>query len=192
MDGIKEKVLELISHYEAQLYDQGIYIEVSKKYFETTVGEQFSGSHYHLDRIDKKLERKYSNKRNKYHFITLTVRPVEKQIIHRENCKEYSFLLSKRERPHIGVPPKETEVDEFRLLSKIEKRVLKIIKKAERSNPKAVCSNTLFDALRYTSAKYGYKKHFFGKDRITWEIVLLSVFGILALILIFVAYLIYN
>ena len=162
MSDIKENILDLLSSYEDRLLDLGINIQVSKKYFETSVGEQYSGNHYHTDRFDKKRERKYHNIRNKYHYVVLSVLPADMQIVRREDCKEYSFLISKRERTHIGILPKETETDEFRLLSKIKKRILKIIKKAENSTPKTVCSNNLLDALRYTSAKYGYKKTLLG------------------------------
>ena len=93
-------------------------------------------------------------------------------MIKREYCKEYAFVLRKTERAHIGMKPQKIAYEENKVLTKIEKRILKIIRKAKKTNAKQVCKDTLYDALRYSnSKKYDYKSSFCGKIHFYWEIV---------------------
>ena len=70
-------------------------------------------------------------------------------------------MLRKVERAHIGEEPRRVTYEEEKILSKVEKRILKTLKKADRASAREVCKNNIFDAIRYSmNAKYGYKKRF--------------------------------
>ena len=75
-------------------------------------------------------------------------------------------------RPYIGEAPEETFYNEEKILAKIEKTILKILKKADKMSVQQVCQDTFWDALRYSFfSKYGYKNNFCGKDRFTWDMI---------------------
>lgn len=180
MQEIKNKVLELVNSYKEQLTAKGIKITVSKRYMETAVGERSggTGSSAIFNAIDRKNDRKkenengYNYKRNNYHSIVLTISPLESKIVKNVDCKEYAFLIKKTERAHIGLEPQQKTYAESKILGKIEKRILKILKKAELKSVEEICKNTIFDACRYShSPKYEYKTTFCGKDRFTWDMI---------------------
>lgn len=199
MKELKEKAQALIDQYSPELADKGLKILLSKRYFESEVGER-SGMHgvgaifNSIDRArDHKEEKEkgYNYERNRYHYFVLTVCPIEKSALRRENCREYAFTLKKVERAHIGQEPRRVNYKEDKILSKIEKRILKILKKAEHSLPETVCRNNILDAFRYSvHHKYEYKDRFLGKERFSWEMIFLSLFCILAFGSLFVAWLI--
>ena len=162
-------------------------ILLSKRYFESEVRER-SGVHgvgaifNSIDRArDHKEEKKngYNYVKNRYHYFVLTVCPIEKNMIGREECRDYTFLLKKVERAHIGLEPRLIVSRAEKVLSKIEKRILKILKKAEKRSAQKVCQNSIIDAFRYAMPKYEYKKKFLGKGRFSWEMIFLSAFCIL-------------
>ena len=182
MQEIKEKVLELISKYEEQLTAKGIKIKISKKYVETAVPET-SGSYISpnssilkiLDRVlNERREKKkgYHFENNKYHSVAITVIPLDKKSVEIGECREYAFVFKKIERAHIGLEPQKITYQENRLLAKIEKRVLKILKKNNKKTAQQICQNTFWDACRYTSSpKYAYKNKFCGKEHDTWDTI---------------------
>ena len=182
MQEIKEKVLEMISKYEEQLTAKGIKIIVFKKYTETEVSERY-GNHTSpggaifnsIDRaIDRNTEIKngYHFEKNKYHSIILSVIPLDKKSVKTTECREYAFILKKVERAHIGLEPRRKTYQENQLLAKIEKRILKILKKNNKKTAQQICQNTFWDACRYAhSAKYAYKNKFCDKERDTWDII---------------------
>ena len=187
MKELKEKAQALIDKYTPKLSSEGLKILLSKRYFESEVSER-SGGHgvgaifNSLDRArDHKDEKKngYNYVKNRYHYFVLTVCPIEKNMIGREECRDYTFLLKKVERAHIGLEPRLIVSREEKLLSKIEKRILKILKKAEKRSAQKVCQNSIIDAFRYAMPKYEYKKKFLGKGRFSWEMIFLSAFCIL-------------
>lgn len=189
MQEIKDKVFAIILKYEKKLATKGIMLAVSKKYFETDVEERDTyhpnaGVRLlnHVDRhFDKKRERNYKYERNKYHCIILSVLPINKNLLQREYCKDYAFVLCKVERAHIGQEPQRITYEEDRVLSKIEKRILKTIHKAEKHSMQKVCTDTLLDAVRYSvCSKYEYKSKVLGKERSSWELIFLIAIGILA------------
>jgi len=203
MKDLRKSIEELIDKYESGLTSCGIKIEVSKRYFETNVGERY-GTYSAQTGVfniifddmaranDRKREKKkgYNYQKNQYHCFVLSLIPLEKDLVKREFCKEYAFMLSKVERAHIGEEPRKVAYEEKRLLSKIEKRILKIIKKAKKTNAKQACEDTFYDALRYSnSKKYGYKSSFCGKSHFYWEMI--SMFLALAVFaaVIFIAWL---
>ena len=194
MQEIMEVVDIIIDKYSEDLKANGIRITASKHYFEARVRQRFViGENYKVYKsiireIDRKNEEKkgYNHVRNRYHSIVLSVHPIEKGIVRREYCKEYAFPLKKVERAYIGTKPKKTTYGEQKLLSKIEKRILKILSKAQKTNAKKACKDTVYDALRYIAPRYGYKRKFLNIDRAYWELILLVSGGILVLIIAFI------
>lgn len=130
---------------------------------------------------------KFKNERNKYHCIIISVLPIDKSLIRRECCKDYAFVYRKVERAHIGQPPQKITYEEGKLLRKIEKRVFKIIKNAEKHGVQKTCKDTFLDAIRYcSSSKYEYKGLVLGKERSLWELFFILIIGILAIALVLI------
>lgn len=181
MTDIRDRILELIKKYENQLTQKGIAIALSKKYVEEEVREKSSGAYSRtiilnaLERARNKkreVEKGYNFEPNKYHILVLTVVPLDKKLVHRTSHREYAFVLKQVVRPHIGEAPAETVYKEEKILAKIEKTILKILKKAEKMSVQQVCKDTFRDAFRYSFfSKYGYKDNFCGKDRFTWDMI---------------------
>ena len=199
MKELKEKAQALIDKYTPELSRKGLKILLSKQYFESEVDER-SGMHgvgaifNSIDRArDHKEEKEkgYNYERNKYHYFILTLCPIEKNALQREEFRNYAFILKKVERAHIGQEPRRVFYHEEKILSKIEKQILKILKKAEKSSVQKVCQNNIIDAFRYAMhPKYEYKDRFLGKERFSWEMIFLSLFCILVFGSLFVAWLI--
>ena len=194
MQDFLSKVSSLIDSYKEQLSSVGIKITVSKKYFETAVMERSGGCGVSaifnsIDRAkDRKAEKKngYNYVRNKYHCVVLSILPLDKKLVSHMDCKDYSFLLRKSDRAHIGLEPRSIDYEEGRLISKIEKRILKTIKKAQRTDVAKTCKNSIFDALRYThSIRYEYKKIFCGKDESFWDMLFTVLAGVLTILIVF-------
>ena len=184
MKEIRNKVLELIDKYQDQLAAKGIEIVLSKKYTEETVGERSSSYAYAGSAIINSIERALDKKReaekgyhfepNKWHSLVLTIVPLDKKLVHRTSRREYAFVLKQVVRPHVGEKPVETVYQEEKVLQKIEKTILKILKKADKMTAQQVCKDTFRDAFRYCLlSKYGYKDNFCGKDRFTWDMIFL-------------------
>ena len=190
MQEIIEKVNAVLEKYSEQLADNGIKVTVSKRYFEESVGERIgnTGNTAIFNEIDRALDRKrekkkgYHHIRNRYHVIVLSVIPIHKDIVCREYCRDYAFFIHKIERPHIGTDPKEFTYEEQKILSKIEKRINKLLRKSQKNTPQKVCKDNLFDAIRYTAPRYGYKRRFLNRERADWELIFLISFGVLALV----------
>ena len=190
MQEIIEKVNAVLEKYSEQLADNGIKVTVSKRYFEESVGERIgnTGNTAIFNEIDRALDRKrekkkgYHHIRNRYHVIVLSVIPIHKDIVRREYCRDYAFFIHKIERPHIGTDPKEFTYEEQKILSKIEKRINKLLRKSQKNTPQKVCKDNLFDAIRYTAPRYGYKRRFLNRERADWELIFLISFGVLALV----------
>lgn len=188
---LKDKVQNIISKYEERLASAGVKITVSKRYFEADVKERNT---YHPDagvrllndidrHFDKKRELKYKNERNKYHCIIISVLPVDKSIVPKEYCKDYAFVIRKVERAYIGEKPQRITYKINKLLRKIEKRISKITGNAENHGVQKTCKDTFWDAIRYCfSSKYGYKSKVLGKERSFWELIFISVIGIVVLV----------
>ena len=197
MKELKEKVQALIDKYTPELSSKGLKILLSKRYFESAVGERIgatgTGAIFNsIDRArDRNKEKRYHYVKNRYHYFILTLSPIQKHRIKREELREYAVAVKKIERPHIGLEPRLTVSREDKVLSRIEKRIQKVIKKAEKSTPEKLCQNTIIDAFRYAMhPKYEYKERFFGKGRFTWEMIFLAVFCIAVFGSLFVVWLI--
>ena len=197
MQQIKDNVQALLDQYRDELAACGVAVFLSKRYVESAVQER--GRSYAnaagaiFGAIDRAADRKqeiryqYNNEPNKYHSLLLTLRPIDKTLLPREECREYAFLLRKRERPHIGVAPEDKSYSEAKIYARIEKRLQKILKRARTQPPQKVCRDTVADAFRYTlTPKYEYKQTVLGKDRLLWDILFCllaaaSVVGLLVL-----------
>lgn len=173
MNEIKAKAQAVVDKYEDQLAQRGLKILISKRYFEMSVFER-SGSAGIIARTqDRKKEEEngYNNKRNRYHCIVMSVIP-SSNILPREQCRDYAIVIQKIERAHIGQEPRRIDYEEDKIISKIGKRILKILKKAEKSSPREICKNNIFDAIRYSSLiRYKYKSFFLGKEKFEWDFI---------------------
>ena len=200
MQEIVEKVNAVLGKYSEQLKGNGIKVTVSKRYFEESVGERIgnTGNTAIFNEIDRALDRKkekkkgYHHIRNRYHVIVLSVIPAQKDIVRREYCRDYAFYVHKVERAHIGMEPKKYTYEEQKILSKIEKRINKVLRKSQKSTPQKVCKDTLWDAIRYTLPRYGYKRRFLNRERADWKLIFLISTGVLALVVALMIWLIGN
>lgn len=182
MQDIKTKALELIDKYKERLESKRIKLVLSKRYIETEVEQRIRVSAYKGGQIfdifqsviDRKKEKKkgYNFEKNKYHSLVIAVVPLDKTLVSTADCREYAFVLKKVERAHLGEQPQKKIYQEAKILEKIEKRILKILKKADKKSPQQVCKNSIWDACRYANfPKYGYKTKFCGKERFTWDMI---------------------
>ena len=194
MQVIKAKAFALIDKYQEQLAAKGIKIVLSKRYVETEVregGDSLGAGQAIFNIFERAYNRKrekekgYHFERNKYHSIVLTVVPLDKTLVSVAECREYAFVLKKTERAHLGLEPQKRQYQEEKVLAKIEKRILKILKQADKKSPQQICKNTFWDVCRYSSApKYEYKTTFCGKERFTWDMILMFLaVAILAVVL---------
>jgi len=185
---IKENVQKIVDQYEHQLSLRGIRLLVTKMYFENHVHEKYNRSGI-AETIERNWLRKQERKKgyhfqnNRYHCIVLTVLPVETNLLKKERCKQYAYVLRKVERAYVGEKPEKTAYEDNKVLNKIEKRIARILRDAQNRSPQEMCAETWRDAVRYLCAvKYSYKKKILGKERGALEIFLLVVFSLLAVI----------
>ena len=197
---MKNEVQALLQKYEGRLAEKGIVITFSQKYREEDVRERQSsvGVGGILDTISKARDRKRENKtyhyeKNRYHCIVLTVSPLDKSLLPLAYHRQYSFVVKKTERPHIGMEPNRKEYTEEKVLGKIERRIQKILRKAEKYPPNKVCRDTFWDAFRYMDRQSrGYKSKILGKSSDFWDMVSVGIaVGALALFLA-IGYVIFN
>lgn len=188
MKEFNDNVQALIDRYSPALSQRGVKLLLSKRFFETKVSERSSttGTGAIFNYIDRARDHKnekengYNYQNNQYHCLILTLLPLEGNTPKRHECREYAFVVQKTERPHIGQKPHCKIYDNDKILCKIEKRILKILKKAENTSAQKMCQNSLFDAFRYSMlVKYNYKDKFLGKGRDFWDTAFLAVFCIL-------------
>lgn len=195
MRELKQKALDLIHRYDDQLAAKGIKIILSEKHVETAVPERSGGYGSSQHAIFRIFERAYDRKKekhkgyqfqnNRYHSLVICIVPLDPKLAHRKIWREYAFVCRKVERAHLGDTPEKTIYDEDKVLSKIEKRILIILKQANYKTAEQVCQDTLWDALRYLwSPKYKYKNKFCGKDRDTWELFFMFVTVAIAVLII--------
>ena len=180
MTSIKEKAQAVIDTFAEKLTENGITVTLSTRYFESIVHHRqdiADSAVYDLIRksADEIKERKngYGHIRNNFRCLVLTVCPCNKGTVPKDTRREYAFLKEKVFRRHIGLAPKHILYDHDKILKKISKRIEKILKSANKNGAEAASRNNFTDLLRYTvSSKYGYKKHYFGKSRWTWELII--------------------
>lgn len=194
MQEIMNKIEAVVSEYESELLEKGIVCSVSKKYFEIKVQKPLHSYHSFIDVLFRQIALKRESKnfhhqRNRTHSVVLKFTPVDSKLVKKHECREYAFMLSEISRPEEGFAPKVKIQKEENILKKIEKRILKILRKAEKKNPTEVCRCTKADVIRYFFLPpYGYMKRIAGYDRDTLDIVISAitiVFSVVVLILSF-------
>lgn len=181
-----EKAKELLNQYNPLFLEHGIEIkldhrsltEAVEKYNSYGGPDAFDLLEYSL--FDKKAEeKKYHHVPNRYKMLVLKLKPLKKTDFDKKDCKEYAFLVYSLSRAHQGIKPLERQFSESSVIEKIEKRLKKLLKKAEKSALPDWCHNTLWDALRYThSKKYAYIKNCCGKSRSFWETFYIIAFAL--------------
>ncbi len=195
MQQVMDKIETLVEEYEDALLEKGLICSVSKKYFETKVSLSSHHSYTLLDNIFRhiayKRESKYfKHQRNRQHCAVLCFCPANKEFLKKSECKEYAFALYEVFRHEEGFSPKEKIYNEKTVLNKIEKRIRKVLKSAEKKSAVRICKCTKFDLLRYFfKTEYGYKKTIFGIDRNTLDTIFSVSFIVVFLIIILIVYL---
>ncbi len=190
-NAIRDRVQSLIDSYAPRLAEHGIRLTVAKHYFETEVEERSSwtgsGSHLFMNIFsllyDRHREKKkgYHYAENRYHCLILSVLPLDENVLPQKECRDYACIYHEVKRAHIGDDPYARTAREDRILAKFDRKIRKILKKAEKSTVEKTCRDTVWDALRYTlSSRYGYKREVLGRCMDTWEIL----FNILAALLV--------
>ncbi len=154
-----DKIKSLAEQYNVKLEPFGVKCTVNRRYF-TSNAVSYG---YHSDIIDMIAERFYSEKENaefhhvpnRYKTVVLSVKPLKKGMVQNNDCKHYSFIAESTERPHKGKEPKCVIRNEEKLLKSIEKRLKKLLKRAEKEADVCWCKNNFADKMRYAfSAKY--------------------------------------
>lgn len=194
MQNIMNKVEALVSDYESALLERGIACSVSKRYFEAKTQKPLHNNRSLLDVLfrrmaEKRENEKFHHQRNRTHCVVLRFVPTDTKLVKKAECREYAYILSEISRPEEGFAPKDKAHCEERILRKIEKRILRILRKAEKKNAVEVCRCTKADVARYFFlSPYGYMKKLAGYDRDTLDIVITAIvlaFFIAVLMLIF-------
>lgn len=192
MQQLTYKIENLIREYENALSEKGIACSLSKKYFETKVPHVPHRSSYtllddvHRHFAEKRENSRFKHQRNRQHCAVLCFYPAEKTLLKKAECKEYAFILYEISRPEEGIAPKKKTHKEKAVLRRIEKRIRKVLKSAEKIEPVLVCKCSKADYIRYFFRReYGYMKTVNGKDRafldLVFSAVLLTLLGITAL-----------
>lgn len=190
MTELINKIDAIIADYAVQLKEQGVVCSVSKRYVEANIHERTGSLNSPLlDGLDRYLDKKrekangWHNQRNRFHFAVLTFSPTERQRVPKAECKKYAFLLRYRGRVHIGEAPKEISRPEDRVLRRVERRIQKMLRMADRCSGAEVCRDGFLDGLRYVlSAGYEDKKKILGKDRWVWELSVMVAAVLLAVL----------
>ena len=176
-DTLYSKITELTNQYNAMLVEHGIEITMHRHSFKEEV-ENYNhlGSHGFLNMleyifINKKIEeKKYHHIPNQYKSLVLQITPISKNIANKKDCKKYAFLVYQLSRAHQGDKPIEWQRKQQTVIAKVEKRLKKVLKQAQKQTSPSWCNDTLGDALRYTLfKKYYYLENYCGKSRYFWE-----------------------
>ena len=194
MQDIINKIEKLLLQYEGELSEKGISYSVSKKYFEQRTSSTSFRHHNILEiflrRIAIKRENKsFNHQRNRFHSAVICFYPSEKGVLKKTECKEYAFVLYEISRLEEGFAPKERKQKEEKLLKKVEKKIKRILKSAEKKSVTNVCKETRKDIIRYFFLNaYGYKKTIAGVSRDTVDLVFTLSFLVVLWIVAFIVF----
>lgn len=185
-DTLHENVTKLINQYNGMLVEHDIEITIHRRSFKEEVeAYNYQSQHSFLNMleyifINKKVEeKKYHHIPNHYKLLVLQITPISRTIVDKKDCKKYAFLIYQLSRAHQGDKPIEWQRKEQSIIAKVEKRLKKLLKRAEKSTSPDWCGDTLFDALRYSlSKKYGYLENYCGKSRYFWETLWICVIAL--------------
>ncbi len=163
MQQFMEQVRNIVEQYENELAEKGIACSVSKKYFETDVSSVAVNNTDTLHILyvflaNKRENKNFRHQRNRTHCAVICFYPTDTQLLKKKDCKEYAFAISKIFRFEEGVAPKKQEYNQKDILKKIEKRILRVLKAAEKKNIDKICRESFSDKVRYKfSSKYAYR-----------------------------------
>ena len=185
-DTLYKNVEELVNEYNSKLVEYGIKITLHRRSFKEDVeAYNYQSQHSFLNMleyifINKKIEEeKYHHIPNHYKLLVLQIHPLSKTTTNKNDCKKYAFLVYQLSRAHQGDKPIEWQHKEQSIIAKVEKRLKKLLKRAEKSTSPDWCGDTLRDALRYSlSIKYGYLENYCGKSRYFWETLWICVIAL--------------
>lgn len=195
MHQLTDKIKYLVAQYEKQLNENGIGCSVLKKYFEIRTPVSSFRSTRPVEGLfrhfaDKRENSKFKHQNNRKYCIVLCFYPLNKDLLKETNCKEFAFVLREISRFEEGFAPKERVYKEKSILKRIEKKILYILKKAEKKSVVKLCKNTYIDFLRYFFLpEYGYKKSIFGYNRNIIDTVFCIIFMIVLIIAALMIYL---
>ena len=179
-----EKVKERLNHYNSVLCEHGVEVTLHRRSFTENV-KCFNhyGPHSFFDLLEyilikKKIEeKKYHHIPNRYAMFVLQVQPIKKRTANKKDYKKYAFLVYQFSRAKQGDEPIEWQYKEQSVITKVEKRLKKLLKRAEETASSDWCDNSLWDALRYSvSKKYEYIANYCGKSRHFWEVLWICAF----------------
>lgn len=178
-DILYDTVEELINQYNSKFIEYGIEVKIQRRLYKETV-EAYNHyvQHSLIDLllyilIYKRIEEKnFHHTPNRYKLLVLQVNPIKKTPHGKKDYKKYAFLTYELSRAYQGEKPIEKNCKEQSVVAKVEKRLRKMLKKAEKATSPNWCNNTLWDTLRYSfSKKYGYIENYCGKSRFFWEVL---------------------
>ncbi len=183
-DTIFESAKNIVNQYNPKLNEYGVEITVQRRSFTEEVDTYNHYGRYGILNfleyifINKKIEeKKYKHIPNRFELLILQVNPIKSK--KSKDNKKYAFLVRQIARAHEGDKPIERHNKEQYVIAKIEKRLKRLLKKAEKASLPDWCRNTLLDSLRYTfTTKYKYLENFCGKSRFFWEIFWICVIGV--------------
>ncbi len=154
-----ERIKLLVEQYNVKLEPFGVTCTVNRKYFTASVVSYSYNSHI-IDAVAKKYYKKKENSEfhnvpNRYKTVILSVKPLQKGIVSKNNCKSYSFIIESIERAYKGKEPVYLIRNEKKVLKTIEKRLKKLLKRAGKETDACWCKNNFTDKIRYAfSVKY--------------------------------------
>ncbi len=154
-----DRIKSLVEQYNVKLEPFGVKCTVNRKYFTSNVVSYGYNSHLiHMvaDRFYRKKENtEFHNAPNRYKTVVLFIKPLQNGIVAKNDCRHYSFIIESIERTHKGKKPKYAIRNEQKVLLSLEKRLKKILKRAEKEIDVYWCKNNFTDKMRYTfSVKY--------------------------------------
>ena len=132
MSDLNERLIALVDKYAPSLEENGVRLLLKNRYVESDVRERSGsrGATAIFNSIDRALDHKeekakgYFYEKNKCRMAILTISPVEKQLVKKDDCRDYAFLIRKVERGHIGLEPRRKLYNEDKIVAKMEKRIL--------------------------------------------------------------------
>ncbi len=174
---LRQKAKELVFRYEEAFARHGIRCTVSQKYREDTVMESSGRGSWLFRNAEKRREQEhYHNQNNRYKVLVLAFTPMTTKKKDANRFRDYAFLLEKTERAHTGQEPVYVIVDEAKLLARVERRLRKMLARAEKYPPDTACRDGVTDLLRYHFAsKYIYKETILGKDIFFWDMLFMGI-----------------
>ena len=155
----RDSIHALVEQYNTRFAEKGIHCTVYQKYAEQPASTRLGLSAV----LDEQREKRYHNQPNRHYFVILRFSPVDKTRVKKTDCKEYGFAFRSIQRIHTGEVPVETVCSETKMLHKIEKRLQRMLKRAEASPAEQVCQDRWYDVFRYTLLlPYRHKGRFLG------------------------------